>query len=66
MLKFLTATASLIALAGPVLAQTDIRFTLGWKIQGSDAPILPAQERGYLMRRDYSSPSTRAKGPPRP
>ncbi|WP_131579082.1 ABC transporter substrate-binding protein, partial [Paracoccus nototheniae] len=27
---------------------TDIRFTLGWKTQGSDAPILLAQQNGYF------------------
>ncbi|MGB3407185.1 MAG: ABC transporter substrate-binding protein [Jannaschia sp.] len=33
----------------PVMAQTtDIRFTLGWKTQGSDAPFLMALSRGYF------------------
>lgn len=48
MLKSLLAAASLIAMAAPALAQTDIRFTLGWKTQGSDAPILLAQQKGYF------------------
>lgn len=48
MLKSLLAAASLIAMAAPALAQTDIRFTLGWKTQGSDAPILLAHQKGYF------------------
>ncbi len=51
MLKSLLAAASLIAMAAPALAQTDIRFTLGWKTQGSDAPILLAQQKAISRRR---------------
>jgi NitT/TauT family transport system substrate-binding protein len=41
-----TLVATLTAL--PVLAETTIRFTLGWRTQGSDAPFLLAAERGYF------------------
>jgi NitT/TauT family transport system substrate-binding protein len=41
--------AFLLAIAAPVAAQsTDIRFTLGWKTQGSDAPFLLALHEGYF------------------
>ena len=43
--------AALSVLAGtvPALAEmTDIRFTLGWKTQGSDAPMLVALNKGYF------------------
>lgn len=34
---------------GPALAETtDIKFTLGWKTQGSDAPFLVALNEGYF------------------
>lgn len=43
------AALTLLAGASPVLAQmTDIRFTLGWKTQGSDAPFLLALHNGYF------------------
>jgi len=46
---FLGATLALLAGATPALAElTDIRFTLGWKTQGSDAPFLLALEQGYF------------------
>ena len=49
MFKTLLTTAALgLSLTGQALADTDIRFTLGWKTQGSDAPILLALERGYF------------------
>ncbi len=43
------ATALLgLLLAGPTAAQdTTIRFTLGWKTQGSDAAFLLARDKGY-------------------
>lgn len=43
--------AALTVLAGAVPAfaeMTDIRFTLGWKTQGSDAPFLLALHKGYF------------------
>lgn len=43
--------AAVAALAGltPAFAEmTDIRFTLGWKTQGSDAPFLVALNEGYF------------------
>ena len=49
MLKTLTATvlASLVC-AGSALAQeTTIKFTLGWKTQGSDAAFFVARDKGY-------------------
>jgi NitT/TauT family transport system substrate-binding protein len=43
------AALALLAGAGPALAEmTDIRFTLGWKTQGSDAPFLLALHKGYF------------------
>lgn len=45
----LGATFALIAGVTPAFAEmTDIRFTLGWKTQGSDAPFLMALSRGYF------------------
>ncbi|WP_439149373.1 ABC transporter substrate-binding protein [Sulfitobacter sp.] len=45
----LGATFALIAGITPAFAEmTDIRFTLGWKTQGSDAPFLMALSRGYF------------------
>jgi NitT/TauT family transport system substrate-binding protein len=43
------ATFALLAGIAPAFAEmTDIRFTLGWKTQGSDAPFLMALSRGYF------------------
>jgi len=43
------AAVSLLAGVAPLLAETtDIRFTLGWKTQGSDAPFLVALNKGYF------------------
>ncbi|MEP2920682.1 ABC transporter substrate-binding protein [Sulfitobacter sp.] len=43
------AAVSLFAGVAPLLAETtDIRFTLGWKTQGSDAPFLVALNKGYF------------------
>lgn len=45
----LGATFALLAGIAPAFAETtDIRFTLGWKTQGSDAPFLMALSRGYF------------------
>jgi NitT/TauT family transport system substrate-binding protein len=44
-----SAALALVAGLAPAWAQTtDIRFTLGWKTQGSDAPFLLALSRGYF------------------
>ncbi|PWC91463.1 hypothetical protein TSH100_00875 [Azospirillum sp. TSH100] len=49
MLKKLLATLALgLCLSGPALADTPIKFTLGWKTQGSDAPFLLALQKGYF------------------
>lgn len=46
---FLGAGLALLAGAAPAAAETkDIRFTLGWKTQGSDAPFLLALHKGYF------------------
>ncbi|AEI95230.1 ABC transporter substrate-binding protein [Roseobacter litoralis] len=43
------AALTLMVGAVPALADmTDIRFTLGWKTQGSDAPFLLALNKGYF------------------
>jgi NitT/TauT family transport system substrate-binding protein len=43
------AAAALLVGLSPLWAQTtDIRFTLGWKTQGSDAPFLVALNEGYF------------------
>jgi len=44
-----TAALAVVAGIGPAFAEmTDIRFTLGWKTQGSDAPFLVALNEGYF------------------
>lgn len=50
MLKKLTALAfSSVLLAGAASAQeTTIKFTLGWKTQGSDAAFFYAKDKGYF------------------
>jgi len=46
---FKTAAFAVVAALVPALANaTDIRFTLGWKTQGSDAPFLLALSKGYF------------------
>ncbi|MBM2320093.1 MULTISPECIES: ABC transporter substrate-binding protein [Marivita] len=43
------AALAMLAGAAPAFAEmTDIRFTLGWKTQGSDAPFLLALHKGYF------------------
>ena len=43
------AAFAVMAGLSPALAEmTDIRFTLGWKTQGSDAPFLLALHKGYF------------------
>ena len=43
------ALLSLVAGLAPAMAETtEIRFTLGWKTQGSDAPFLLALHKGYF------------------
>lgn len=49
MLKTLFSTLALgLCLSGTALAETNIKLTLGWKTQGSDAPFLLAQQNGYF------------------
>lgn len=50
-MKHILFGAAFAMLAGisPAMAQmTDIKFTLGWKTQGSDAPFLVALNEGYF------------------
>ena len=50
-MKYTLFGAALSVLIGalPAMAEmTDIRFTLGWKTQGSDAPFLVALNKGYF------------------
>lgn len=52
MMKTITAAFAITTfLTGAALAQTtDIRFTLGWKTQGSDAAFFLAEEKGYFEK----------------
>lgn len=44
----LGAAALGVLLAGPAFADTAIKFSLDWKIEGPAAPFLIAQEKGYF------------------
>ncbi|WP_211596260.1 ABC transporter substrate-binding protein [Paracoccus aestuariivivens] len=46
--RLVFAAAIGLGLSSAALAETDIRFTLGWKTQGSDAPFLLALDKGYF------------------
>ncbi|WP_127142943.1 ABC transporter substrate-binding protein [Pelagibacterium montanilacus] len=50
--RLFTVTAGALvagaALASPALAQTDVRFTLDWRIEGPAAGFLLAEENGYF------------------
>jgi NitT/TauT family transport system substrate-binding protein len=50
--KTLTVAGALALFAGGASAQqtTNIRFTLGWKTQGSDAAFFVARDKGYFAR----------------
>src|SRR6185312_6016759 len=47
MLKTAFAAALAVAVATPALAQTPIKFTLDFVLQGPQAPFFLAQEKGY-------------------
>jgi NitT/TauT family transport system substrate-binding protein len=48
-MKLFGAAFAVLAGLSPALAETtNIRFTLGWKTQGSDAPFLLALSKGYF------------------
>lgn len=51
-LKTLAVAGAIALLAGTASAQqtTNIRFTLGWKTQGSDAAFFVARDKGYFAR----------------
>lgn len=44
----LIVAAALTGLVAPATAQTPIKFSLDWKIEGPAAPFLIAQEKGYF------------------
>ena len=44
-MKTLLATVATLTMGTAAMADTDIRFTLGWKTQGSDAPFLMALDQ---------------------
>lgn len=48
LLKLLMPALVLSLTAVPALAQTTIKFTLGWKTQGSDAFLFVARDKGYF------------------
>jgi len=52
LLKTLAFAGAFALAAGTALAQqpTTIRFTLGWKTQGSDAAFFVARDKGYFAR----------------
>lgn len=47
--SMISAAVGIMLGAVPAFAEmTDIKFTLGWKTQGSDAPFLVALHKGYF------------------
>lgn len=47
--RLMLLTAAAIGFAAPALAQTPIKFSLDWKIEGPAAPFLIAKEKGYFQ-----------------
>ncbi|HEX4827466.1 MAG TPA: ABC transporter substrate-binding protein, partial [Xanthobacteraceae bacterium] len=41
------AAAAAALTAGPVCAQTDVKFALDWKFEGPSAPYFVAIDKGY-------------------
>src|SRR5437899_12384191 len=41
------ATAAVAVMAGPAVAQTDVKFALDWKFEGPSAPYFVAIDKGY-------------------
>src|SRR5712691_7148386 len=40
--------AAVVCLTQPALAQTVLKFSLDWKYEGTQAPFLVAQDKGYF------------------
>ncbi|WP_018260133.1 ABC transporter substrate-binding protein [Methylobacterium sp. WSM2598] len=53
-IRYLAATLVLCLAAGTALADTTIKFTLGWKTQGSDAAFFLARDKGYFKEEGLS------------
>src|SRR2546425_10783757 len=41
------ATVAVAVMAGPAVAQTDVKFALDWKFEGPSAPYFVAIDKGY-------------------
>ncbi len=48
------ATAAVAVMAGPAVAQTDVKFALDWKFEGPSAPYFVAIDKGYYKAEGLS------------